>query len=221
MTRTTQVLIVGAGVTGFVLGLNRLLRGKPVRTLPYGHGIKVKRAVGVSASADRLYAFWRKLENLPVLFDNVSLIELDDTHSHWTFRAPGGISLEWDAEITVDRKNEMIGWRSLAGASLDNAGYVRFDRTPGGRGTIVRVALQYSPPAGKAGAALSALLGKKPAEQVERALRKLKQLVEAGVIARTAPAKLRRSLEPVEAASRDSFPASDAPAWTGTTGVAS
>ena len=83
---------------------------------------------------------------------------------------------------------------------------------------MVRVALQYNPPAGKVGAALAALLGEKPAGQVEEALRKFKQLVEAGEIARIIEEnKLPHSTEPVEAASEDSFPASDAPAWTGTT----
>ena len=113
----------------------------------------------------------------------------------------------------------MIGWRSLDGADLDNAGYVRFERATGGRGTVVRVALQYNPPAGKVGAAVSTLLGEKPSSQIEEALRKFKQLMEAREIPTAVDEKkLPHSMEPVEAASEDSFPASDAPSWTGTTG---
>ena len=42
---------------------------------------------------------------------------------------------------------------------------------------------------------------------------------EAGEIATiTEERKLPHAVEPVETASEDSFPASDAPAWTGTTG---
>jgi uncharacterized membrane protein len=220
MTRKTQMLIAGAGAAAGIYGLTRLLGGKHINTLPYGYGIKLKRSVTVNASADQLYAFWRRLANLPLLFDNViSVPVLDDRHSHWTLRTPGGMALEWDAEITIDRKGEMIGWRSLPGADLDNAGYVRFERASGGRGTVVRVALQYNPPAGKFGAALATLLGEKPATQIEEALRKLKQVVETGEVATTTgEEKLPHSMEPVEAASEDSFPASDAPAWTGTTG---
>jgi uncharacterized membrane protein len=218
MTRKTQMLIAGAGAAAGVYGLTRLLGGKHINTLPYGYGIKIKRAVTVNARADQLCAFWRRLENLPFLFDNVvSVRVLDNTHSHWTLRVPGGMTLEWDAEITIDRKGEMIGWRSLGGADLDNAGYVRFERATGGRGTVVRVALQYNPPAGKLGAALATLLGEKPASQIEEALRKFKQLVETGEIATATDEKLP-SMERVETASEDSFPASDAPAWTGTSG---
>jgi hypothetical protein len=50
-------------------------------------------------------------------------------------------------------------------------------------------------------------------------LRKFKQLVETGEIARTSDEqRIAQSTEAVEAASEESFPASDAPAWTGTTG---
>ena len=220
MNRKVQILIAGAGAAAGIYGIARLLGGKHINTLPYGYGIKVKKAVTINAAPDRLYKYWRSLENLHIVFDNiVSVKVLDDIRSHWTLRVPGGMTLEWDAEITTDRKDEMIGWRSLDGADLDNAGYVRFERATGGRGTVVRVALQYNPPAGKLGAAVSTVLGEKPSSQIEEALRKFKQLMEAGEIATaTEERKLPHSMEPVEAASEDSFPASDAPAWTGTTG---
>jgi uncharacterized membrane protein len=220
MRRTTQMLIAGAGVVAGVYGLTRVVGRKHINTLPYGYGIKMKRAVTVNATADQLYAFWRRLENMPMLFDRlVSVKVFDDKSSHWRLRVPGGMRIDWDAEITADRKGEMIGWRSLEGADLDNAGYVRFERATGGRGTVVRVALQYNPPAGKLGTALATLLGEKPDMLVEEALRRFKQIMEAGEIpAAREEKKFPHSMEPVEAASEDSFPASDAPAWTGTTG---
>jgi uncharacterized membrane protein len=220
MNRKAQLAIIGAGAAVGFWGLSCVLGRKRLNTLPYGYGIKMKKSVTVNVPADQLYCFWRNLENLPKLFDNVLSVEvMDSNHSHWTLCVPGGQTLEWDAEITIDRENEMIGWRSLESAGLDNAGYVRFERASGDRGTVVRVALQYNPPAGKFGAALSTVLGEKPATQVEAALRKFKQLMEAGEIPTVAEEKkLPHSEEPVEAASEDSFPASDPPAWTGTTG---
>src|SRR5438093_1494466 len=149
MKRTAQVILAGAGAAAGIYGLIRLLGGKRIKTLPYGYGIKIKNGVTIHAPAGGLYVFWRKVENLPSLFENIVSVQVqDDRRSHWSLRAPGGVTLEWDAEITTDRKNEMIGWRSLHGADLHNAGYVRFERATGGRGTLVRVALQYNPPAG-------------------------------------------------------------------------
>jgi len=219
MNRKTQMLIAGAGAAaGFVLV--RTLTSKRINTLPYGYGIKLKKAITINAAAEALYTYWRNLTNVPKLFDDVLSVEmLDALRSHWTLRVPGGINLEWTAEITVDRPNEMIGWRSLDGADLDSAGYVRFEPATGGRGTVVRVALQYNPPAGKVGATVATILGEKPATLVQEALRKLKQLTEAGELPTASDeTKLPHSMEPVETASEDSFPASDAPAWTGTTG---
>ena len=220
MNRETKWIIAGAGAAAGFYAVSRALGGKHINTLPYGYGIKMKKAVTVTCAAKHLYSYWRNLANLPKLFDNVLSVEVfDDTHSHWTLRVPGGMNLEWDAEITIDRRDEMIGWRSLDGADIDNAGYVRFERATGGRGTVVRIALQYNPPAGKVGAVMSTVFGEKPASQIEQALRNFKQLMEAGEIPTAADEKrLSHSTEPVEAASEDSFPASDAPAWTGTTG---
>jgi uncharacterized membrane protein len=212
MDKKTQILLAGVGTAAGFYAV-RMLAGKRIDTLPYGYGIKLKQAVTVDCSAEQLYRYWRDLTSLPRLFSNIVSVQmLDDTRSHWMLKVPGGITLEWDAEITVDRKNEMIGWRSLQGADLDNAGYVRFEPVAGGRGTVVRVALQYNPPAGKVGAVVATLLGEKPASQIQEALRKFKQLMEAGEV----PGM--NSEETVERASEDSFPASDPPAWTGTTG---
>jgi uncharacterized membrane protein len=219
MNRTGQVLLAGAGTVAGIYLLKRAF-GKTIHTLPYGYGIKLKKSVTVGGSPERLYRYWRDLRNLPKLFENVLSVKvIDHTRSRWTLKVPGGVTLTWNAEITVDRENEMIGWRSLDGAAIDNAGYVRFERATGGRGTVVRVALQYNPPAGRLGAAVSTLFGERPASQIQEALRKFKQVMETGEIpVAMDERKWPHSEEPVEAASEDSFPASDSPAWTGTTG---
>jgi len=219
MNRKTGGLIAIAGAAAGIFAV-RTLKAKRIHTLPYGYGIKLKKAVTVNAPPDKLYSYWKDLSKVSRLFGDVlSARALDDSRSHWTLRTPGGFTLEWDAEITVDRKNEMIGWRSLQNANVDNAGYVRFERATGGRGSVVRVALQYNPPGGKVSAALAALLGEKPEARIEEALRKFKGLMEAGEIPTASDEKkTAQSAELVEVASEDSFPASDAPSWTGTTG---
>jgi uncharacterized membrane protein len=107
---------------------------------------------------------------------------LGDRRSHWKARSPVGKSVEWDAEITEDRANELIGWRSLAGADVFNAGTVSFDAAPGGRGTEVRVDLQYDPPFGKLGSKVAMLVREEPGQQVQDDLRHLKQVMETGEI---------------------------------------
>ena len=45
---------------------------------------------------------------------------------------PAGIDVEWDAEIINEIPNELIGWRSVDGSRVDNAGSVHFKPTPDG-----------------------------------------------------------------------------------------
>jgi uncharacterized membrane protein len=108
-----------------------------------------------------------------------------DRRSHWAAKAPAGRTVEWDAEITEDRPNELIAWRSLEGADMDSVGSVRFERAPGGRGTIVKVEMRHSPPAGAVGATVGKLLGEGLEWEIKNGLRRFKQLMEVGEIITT------------------------------------
>jgi uncharacterized membrane protein len=216
MTRNMKLVVTGAGAL-VAVGLTREIFRKRFRTLPYGYGIRLKKTVTVNRAPEDLYRYWRQVENLEQLFPNVLAVRIiDNTRSCWILRGPGGGELKWTAEITIARKNEMIGWRSVGRADLDNAGYIRFDRADGHDGTLVTVALQYNPPAGKLGAAVATLMGEKPEAELHEALRKFKQLMEGGGVTQTKGKN--RNTDDVELASEQSFPASDPPAWTGTTG---
>ena len=132
---------------------------------------------------DELYAYWRRLENLPKIFHHLERVEEQDARrSHWVAKAPAGQSVEWDAEIVNDVPGQIIAWRSLPGASVPNAGAVNFRRAPGNRGTEVHVTLDYEPPFGKLGVAVAKLFGEEPSIQVREDLRRYKQLMEAGEI---------------------------------------
>src|SRR2546426_7976517 len=140
-------MMAGVGAGAAIYAIKRILGRTRFHTMPYGYGIKLKRAITVDGSAENLYRYWRRLENVSALTDGLLSVKLiDPTRSQWTLRAPGGMELRWTAEITVDRENEMIGWRSVGRGDIDNAGYIRFERgVAGGQGTVVRVALQYNP----------------------------------------------------------------------------
>ena len=150
-------------------------------------GIKLKRSIEVGRRTSELYAFWRNVENLPKITDVLTSVkDIGEPWSRWTIRGPG-IELSWDSEITVDRENEMIGWRSKEGAGIETAGYVRF--APGRDGTVVRITLEYSLPAGRIGAAVASIFGDRPGAVLEDALRRFKQLMETGEVARASMKK--------------------------------
>jgi len=76
----------------------------------------------------------------------------------------------------------MIAWRSTANADIPNTGSVWFKALPAGRGTEVKVSLEYNPPVGVLGAAVAKLYGEEPGQQVADDLRHFKNLMEAGEI---------------------------------------
>jgi uncharacterized membrane protein len=156
-------------------------RVSPVASVSRGEGIKVERSVVVNRPVQEVYQFWRNFENLPRFMDHLeSVTVLDENRSHWVAKAPAGTRVEWDATIHNEIENELIAWRSLPKADVNNAGSVHF--TPTGDGvTEVRVVLSYQPPAGKLGAAVAKLLGEEPSTQVDDDLRRFKQVMEAAV----------------------------------------
>jgi uncharacterized membrane protein len=148
-----------------------------------GEGVAVKRAVTINLPAAELYAFWRNLENLPTFMTHVdSVVVKSPTLSHWTIRAGKDHTMEWDAEIIEDRREEVIAWRSLPGSEVDNAGSVWFSPAPGERGTVVKVSLRYSPPGGKIGAQLAKWFGQDADALIAEDLFRLKALLETGEI---------------------------------------
>ena len=135
--------------------------------IPAREGVKVEQSVTVDRPAAEVYRCWRDLSRLPQFMGHLKEVrETAGGKSHWVATGPLGMSVEWDAEVIEDRPNEVISWRSLPGSDVDTAGSVHFRSAPTGRGTEVRVALEYDPPAGKVGAAVARLLGESPEQQI-------------------------------------------------------
>jgi uncharacterized membrane protein len=158
----------------------------PLVSVPAGHGIKVEKSVTVNRPPEEVYRFWHNFQNLPRFMNHLeSVADLGNNRSHWVAKAPAGKTVEWDAEVYNEKENELIAWRSLEGADVDNAGSVRFEPAPEGRGTVVRVTLKYDPPAGKLGSLVAKLWGEEPSQQIEEDLRRFKQVMETGEIPTT------------------------------------
>jgi len=144
---------------------------------------RLMKVITIRRQPQEVYRFWRDFRNFPTFMSHVqSVAVLDDRRSHWTVPGPAGRSVEWDAEITEDQADQVIAWRSLPGAQVDNFGRVRFAPAPGNQGTEVNVEMHYAPPGRELGAAIARIFGQAPRQQVQADLRKLKQVLETGEV---------------------------------------
>jgi len=93
---------------------DRLSRRSAVRgdEAPSDGSIEVVGSVSVNATVDEAYAIWRKLDQLPTFMKHLQRVaETSEHRSHWVAKAPGGGTVEWDAEITEDVPGERLSWR--------------------------------------------------------------------------------------------------------------
>lgn len=165
-----------------MLGVSTAGTGEDTRQALGGPaGVIVEESVTINRPISELYRFWRNLENLPRFMSHLESVErITDTLSRWRAKAPAGTTIEWNAEIINEVPDQVIGWKSIEGSDVVSAGSVNFDEAGAGRGTRVRVRLQYSPPGGKVGDAIARLIGSDAATQIRQDLQRFKQLVETG-----------------------------------------
>lgn len=144
--------------------------------------LRVSKSITIQRSRHDVYHFWRDLRNLPRFMAHLESVQVENGVSYWRAKAPAKTTVAWKAQVVIDRPGEAIGWRSLPGSEIRNMGMVHFLAAPGGKGTEVRVDLQYEPPAGRVGAAIAKLFGENPEQQVDGDLRRLKQVLETGEV---------------------------------------
>lgn len=186
--RTIATTAATAGVAALdVWSALRASRRSAASRHPYEYAVDAKRAITVNRTREEVYQVWRDFRNLPRFMENLESVQLTgENRSHWVAKAPAGASVEWDAQIVDDQPNERISWRSLPGSQVENAGSVRFGAAPGDKGTEVHVEIHYTPPAGKLGALVAKIFGRDAGQQTASDLRRFKQVMETGEIARSA-----------------------------------
>ncbi len=138
-----------------------------------------------SISIDRppveVYRFWKNLDNLPRIFDHLDSVNIIGRwRPHERVARFSSGPLLWDVEITNDIPNELITWSSVEGAQVKTQGEVYLEPRRYWNDTIVTVSVVYGPPLGARGAEFAGKFGENPSEEIDRALRKMKNILEYG-----------------------------------------
>ena len=102
----------------------------------------IEQSIEVQVPLSTAYNQWTQFEQFPRFMEGVEEVrQLDDKRLHWIAES-GGKREEWDAEITEQRPDERVAWRSTTGAP--NAGVVTFHRLSDDM-TKVMLQLDYEP----------------------------------------------------------------------------
>lgn len=144
--------------------------------------ISIKETVTINRDRYDVYDAWRSLENLPLFMQHLqSVKEITNTRSHWAAQVPKGLgTIEWDADIVRDEEGEVLSWKSVPGAMVDNAGEVVFKEAPGNRGTELHAVISYIPPAGDVGKLAAKLLNNAFERLIREDMRRFKRMIETG-----------------------------------------
>jgi len=133
----------------------------------------IEQGIEIDVPVRTAYDQWTQFEEFPKFMEGVEEVrQRGDTHLHWRAKVAGS-EQEWDAEITEQRPDERIAWRSTSGAT--HAGVVTFHRIDDGR-TKVMLQLDTEPEgvAEKVGDALGIV-----ERRVKGDLERFKELIES------------------------------------------
>ncbi|MEU1689773.1 SRPBCC family protein [Micromonospora sp. NPDC005707] len=180
--RAGLTLAVLGGITAVDLYASvRAIRNRRISPEGFAHG-----SVTVNRTREEAYRFWHDFENLPrFMYHLQSVTSTGPRRSRWSAKAPGGRTVEWEAEIVDERPDEFIRWRSVDGSRVPNSGIVRFTPAAGGNGTEVRVELEYAVPGRRVGTLVAKAFGESPQQQICDDLRRFKQVIETGELTRS------------------------------------
>jgi uncharacterized membrane protein len=141
-----------------------------------GNRLVFEDSIEVPAPIGEVYRRWIDFTRFPDFMRNVERVQpLGGNHYHWVARI-FGIKQEWDAEVTEQRLNDRVSWRSTNGAY--NAGTVSFSQLRP-ETTEVRLRLEYTPPGGPTGQALDKVT-QATKREVGEDLRNFKKLYTPG-----------------------------------------
>ena len=142
------------GITvGSVLLTRATLNRNIQRILGMGVGpdvISVQKTVNFKAPVATVYELWRCPEKFPSFMRNVRHVERhNNSKHHWVVKGPAGIDVLFGTEMTEQRENKRISWRSVPGSMVSHRGTAYFEDH--GDATTVHLHMWYNPPLGYLG----------------------------------------------------------------------
>lgn len=142
-------------------------------------GVLVEKSITVDAPVEKVFAFWRNLENLPQWMSHVREVRsLGGDRFHWVVDGPAGVPVEWDSELLNIEENREMTWRSVGDSQVEHVGRIRFEDSGGG--THISVQMRYSPPGGIVGHAVARAFGVDPKTEMDEDLARMKVAIETG-----------------------------------------
>ncbi len=114
----------------------------------------IEESIDVAVPVRTAYNQWTQFEEFPNFMEGVDRIEqVTDTRTHWQ-TSIAGVKREFDAEITEQRPDERISWRSVD--EPRQAGVVTFHRiAPDTTRVMLQMEFQPQGAVEKAGAAMN------------------------------------------------------------------
>jgi uncharacterized membrane protein len=102
----------------------------------------VEKSIDVDVPVRTAYNQWTQFESFPQFMEGVDRVDqTSDTTTHWV-TSIGGLSREFDAQITEQHPDERVAWTSVDGPK--HAGVVTFHRLDAAR-TRVMLQMDYEP----------------------------------------------------------------------------
>ena len=76
---------------------------------------KVQDSIEVQVPVQQAYNQWTQFEQFPKFMGGIhSVQQLDETHVQWVAEI-GGASRQWTTEITEQKPDEKIAWKTIKG----------------------------------------------------------------------------------------------------------
>ena len=136
----TRIVTIAALAAGGALLAKQMKKSRGA-----GASASVRESIEIDVPLRTAYNQFTQFEQFPQFMHSVREVrQLDDKRLHWCAEVFGK-EIEWDAEITEQRPDQRIAWRSTSGPP--NEGKVSFQRL-GDERTRVTLEMAYEPQTG-------------------------------------------------------------------------